>query len=74
MEAGGAKELNARQSVEAKARGGRTTGTQAAQSGRLAVMSKKGAARNREIAARFHASRSQGGPAEPGAAAERGDM
>jgi hypothetical protein len=53
MHDGGASELNALQPIEAKQQGGKTTGTQAALSGRLVEASKKGAAKAREIAERF---------------------
>ena len=56
---GGAKELNALQPVEAKARGGETAGTQAALSGRLQDAAEKGGARSHEIAVEFRAKRPQ---------------
>ena len=59
MNRGGAGQMNAQQPREAKARGGHTAGTQTVASGRLEAMSQKGAARNREIAAQFHAARAQ---------------
>jgi general stress protein YciG len=52
MRAGGARELNALQPVEAKALGGSITGREAHRSGRLAEAAKKGGQRSREIAER----------------------
>jgi hypothetical protein len=53
MTAGGAREMNALQPIEAKAAGGRTTGREAHRSGRLADAARKGGARSREIATQF---------------------
>jgi hypothetical protein len=50
---GGAKELKALQSVAAKARGGVTSGKNAAESGRLDEIRPKAAVAVREITARF---------------------
>ena len=54
---GGASQLNALQPLEAKADGGRITGKQAAESGRLLEASQKGAVRAREIAEAFRQQR-----------------
>lgn len=53
MSAGGAAELNAMQPLEAKARGGVTSGKRSAETGTLLEASKKGAERAREIAQKF---------------------
>jgi hypothetical protein len=53
MRAGGARDLNALQPLEAKERGGYAAGTQAAATGRLYEAAKKGGARSREIALRL---------------------
>ncbi|MCS6496798.1 hypothetical protein NX905_21370 [Burkholderia thailandensis] len=53
MTAGGATELNAMQPLEAKARGGVTSGKRALEDGTLSRASKKGADRAREIAREF---------------------
>jgi hypothetical protein len=58
MTAGGASEMNALQPVEAKVRGGRTSGAEAAASGRLIEAGAKGAEKSREIAARWRERRS----------------
>lgn len=50
MRAGGAKEMNALQPVEAKQAGGATAGRMAVETGRLIEAAAKGAARTREIA------------------------
>ncbi len=50
MLAGGGRELNARQSLEAKRSGGQTAGHRAAASGRLAEAGQMGALRSQEIA------------------------
>ncbi len=53
MFAGGAKEMNALQPLDAKQQGGRTTGQEAALSGRLKQAGLKGAAVSRAISERF---------------------
>jgi hypothetical protein len=53
LAAGGAKELNALQPLEAKSRGGATSGRNAAGSGRLDEMRPKAVEAVREITARF---------------------
>ncbi len=53
MVAGRAREIGALQPLEAKQLGGRVAGRQAALSGRLLVAGEKGAARSRDIAARW---------------------
>jgi len=57
MIAGGAREMNALQPIEAKEKGGSVAGKQAAETGRLREASLKGAARLREIAARYRKAR-----------------
>lgn len=58
MLAGGAREMNALQPVEAKQLGGAVAGREAVTSGRLAEAGEKGAVRSREIADEFRARRS----------------
>lgn len=53
MNRGGAKEMNALMSDEARALGGRISGAVAAKSGRLREASVKGGRRSREIAQEF---------------------
>lgn len=60
MAAGGAGELNALQPLEAKERGGHTSGARALESGRLADASKKGGAKSREIAEKFRGVQGKG--------------
>lgn len=66
MVAGGASQMNALQPLEAKQLGGHVAGTSAVENGRLAEAAKKGAARSREIAERFHNSRASGVTSESG--------
>ena len=58
MVAGGARQMNELQPLEAKQLGGSVAGSEAAASGRLAEAGEKGAARSREIAAEFRKRRS----------------
>lgn len=53
MLAGGAREMNALQPIEAKQAGGQTAGTYSRDSGRLAEAGLKGAQRSHEIAEEF---------------------
>ena len=64
MYRGGAREMNILQPEEAKARGGKTSGRQAAESGRLLDAAMKGGATSREIAERFRAIRDSDGEAQ----------
>jgi len=57
MAAGGAKLMNDLQPIEAKQLGGRITGQQALESGRLAEAARKGGAKSREIAEAWRAKR-----------------
>lgn len=57
MNAGGAREMNALQPLEAKIKGGSVAGQEASTSGRLREASLQGAARSREIANRYRAKR-----------------
>lgn len=59
MVAGGARELNAMMSDEARALGGHLAGMKAVESGRLREASGKGAARSREIAQEFQAKKTK---------------
>jgi hypothetical protein len=65
MLAGGAREMNALQPVEAKQLGGSLAGAEAAHSGRLAEASRKGAARSREIAENLRSRRTGGWSGKP---------
>jgi hypothetical protein len=57
MNAGGAREMNALQPLDAKIKGGSVAGREASASGRLREASLQGAARSREIAERYRAQR-----------------
>jgi len=57
MDAGGARQMNALQPLEAKIKGGSVAGQEANESGRLRQASLRGAARSREIAERYRAQR-----------------
>jgi hypothetical protein len=59
MVAGGASQLNALQPLEAKSRGGHTTGSAAARSGRLLDASRKGAEKSKAIAQSFREKQSR---------------
>lgn len=60
MNAGGARETGALQPREAKVKGGQVAGHAAADSGRLLEAGQKGAAKSREIAARWRAKQEVG--------------
>jgi hypothetical protein len=64
MNAGGAREMNALQPLEAKIKGGSISGQEASASGRLRQASLQGAARSREIAERYRAQHGQPAKAE----------
>ena len=59
MNAGGAREMNALQPLEAKIKGGSVAGQEASASGRLRQASLQGAARSREIAEQYRAKRGE---------------